>query len=59
MAVTVYTVYLPTVAGYHLPVEVLCEAQHPGLGVHVELALPVTVHYRVLDPTVLALTKRG
>ncbi len=47
-----------TIAGYHLPVEVLCDADDPGDGIHLELPLTVTVHHLVVDPPILTLHKR-
>ncbi len=44
-----------TIAGYHLPVEVLCDADDPGDGIHLELTLTVTVHHFVVDPPILTL----
>ena len=46
---------LLTVAGDHLPVEVLGHADDPGVRVHLELTLPIAVHHLVVDPTVLTL----
>ncbi len=47
-----------TIAGYHLPVEVLCDADDPGDGIHLELTLTVTVHHLVVDPPVLTLHRK-
>ncbi len=47
-----------TIAGYHLPVEVLCDADDPGDGIHLELPLTVTVHHLVVDTPILTLHRK-
>ncbi len=47
-----------TIAGYHLPVEVLCDADDPGDGIHLKLPLTVTVHHLVVDPPILSLHRK-
>jgi hypothetical protein len=47
-----------TIAGNHLSVQVLSNADDPGIRIHVELSLPVTVHHRILDTTILTLKKK-